>query len=71
MLTAFVLLIVAIVLLVFHATRLIGAAGVVLVLVFFPLMALAVILIAGAVLFIIYKKGLKNYAAPQLDDRSP
>lgn len=71
MLTAIALVVAAVVLLCFEATRLIGAASIVLLIVFFPLMALAIFLIAGVVLFFIYRKRLKNYAPPQLDDRGP
>lgn len=71
MLTAVALFVAALILLCFEATRLIGAAGIVLLIVFFPLMTLAMLLVAAVIFYFIYQKRLKNYAPPQLDDRSP
>lgn len=69
MLTAIALVVAAVVLLCFEATRLIGAAGIVMLIVFFPLMTLVMLLVAGIVFYFVYfKRSLRTYEKPQLRD---
>ena len=70
--TAIALVVAAVVLLSFEATRLIGAVGLVMLIVFFPLMTLVMLLIAGVVFYFVYfKRSLRTYVPPKLDDRGP
>jgi hypothetical protein len=68
MLTVIALFVAVLLLVSFEATRLIGAAGIVLLIVFYPLAALAIVLVAGVALYFTYQRRLKTYAPPQLDD---